>query len=124
MQTLEQKRAHHALQAVLSIKETDYGNYASYVKRLPVTILMNGLGQAAAMEKARQSEKGHEILYSHLQSWLCHAEDGVFRGRNDLLEAMTQCQEADYVRAQGEALAWLNWLKKFSSAYLQEKERV
>jgi len=40
-QTLGQKRAAHALEAIKKlVKQKNYGNFASYVQRLPATIVM------------------------------------------------------------------------------------
>ena len=132
--SLAQKRAAHALDCVKKLAEdNDYGNYVSYVKSLPAAILMSGLGQALAMEKAGGSkDEGHKLLYRHMNAWLCNeAIDGVeasgwtnspYANRSDVLEAIVSQDEADYIRAQAEALEYLEWLKKFAVALLKEKE--
>ena len=123
---LAQKRAAHALQAIETIGN-DYGNYVSYVKALPAAIIMSGLGQAMAMEKAGASKtgdvrKGHERLYEHMQSWLCTGWESSPYNRSDLLDGITNKPEAAYIRAQAEALEYLEWLKKFAVAFLDERE--
>lgn len=124
-QTLAQRRAADALTKVNALKEkNNYGNYVSYVKGLPAGILMNGLGQAAATllaaAKGKQDD-AHYVLYRHLSEWLCRdALEAPYPNATDLLEAITQNDEADYVRAQAEALAYLEWLKKFAVALLEE----
>jgi CRISPR-associated protein Cmr5 len=121
-----QKRAEHALNKVKELADgnADYGNYASYVKALPARIIMNGLGQALAMEKAASSkDKGHEQLFGHMQDWLLDGwEHSPYRGRPDLLQALVCGSEANYIRAQGEAMAYLQWLKKFSAAFLKDAD--
>jgi CRISPR-associated protein Cmr5 len=121
-QTLGQKRAAHALEAVKRLeKDNNYGNFGSYVQRLPATIVMNGLGQAMASELAAargckdEDERAHKILFELVESWLqkCNAYPKI-----DLMIAIVQGNQEDYVRAQAEALAYLDWLKKFSQAYL------
>ena len=102
-------------------KDNNYGNFASYVQRLPATIVMNGLGQAMASELAAargckdEDERAHKILFELVESWLqkCNAYPKM-----DLMIAIVQGNQEDYVRAQAEALAYLDWLKKFSQAYL------
>jgi CRISPR-associated protein Cmr5 len=68
----------------------------------------------------RQSEQdsAHRLVYKHLQDWLCQGNDAVYRDKSDLVEAVISHGQNDYVRAQGEALAYLDWLKKFAQAYL------
>lgn len=121
-QTLGQKRAAHALEAVKRLeKDNNYGNFGSYVQRLPATIVMNGLGQAMASELAAargckdEDERAHKTLFELVESWLqkCNAYP-----KTDLMIAIVQGNQEDYVRAQAEALAYLDWLKKFSQAYL------
>jgi len=121
-QTLGQKRAAHALEAVKRLeKDNNYGNFGSYVQRLPATIVMNGLGQAMASELAAargckdEDERAHKTLFELVENWLqkCNAYP-----KTDLMIAIVQGNQEDYVRAQAEALAYLDWLKKFSQAYL------
>ena len=121
MRTIEQERAANALgrvnelhNEIRSVKE----RYRSYVDRLGPTIVMNGLGQALATERAaagsepsKPEEKAHQKLYESVQGWLCR-DDGVYPPDMDLLQVLMEKDEAHYLRAQAEALAWLEWHKK------------
>jgi CRISPR-associated protein Cmr5 len=128
MQTLEQRRAKHALDRVKELEkqgQNAYGKYASYVSALPASILTNGLGQAAATQLSQQSDVGHKALYNDLQDWLCGiGEAAPFRnaagGDTRLINAITSSDQAKYFRAQTEALAYLVWLKKFAKAFLDQ----
>jgi CRISPR-associated protein Cmr5 len=119
--TMEQARARHALDCVRAM-EANPGKYGSYVKRLPASILMNGLGQAVAtlLAAARgKAEDPNRKLYDHMQAWLCGAcPDAPYAGGSRLVDAIINGDQAAYVRAQAEALRWLEWLKKFAQAYL------
>ena len=122
-QTLGQKRAAHALNAINKlVKQNNYGNFGSYVQRLPATVVMNGLGQAMAGELAagrggkNDDERAHKILFEFVESWL--RESKAYPKDRGLMEAIVKSNQEDYVRAQAEALAYLDWLKKFSQAYL------
>lgn len=128
-QTLDQQRAAHAWQLTQKLKEDQekevfHDEYASYVTQLPVTILSNGLGQAAAMllrSAGRKQDKPHKLLYEHLQEWLCRKDVfAPYSGQASLMEAIVKGSREDYVKAQLEALAWLEWLKKFAVAFLKK----
>ena len=116
--TLEQERAQNALSCArrLSGSGNDTKKYRSYVDSLGPAIVMNGLGQALATELAAGDE--HETLYKNLERWLCRAESGVYEGSKDLLSSITGNDEDQYLLAQVEALAWLEWHKKFCRALL------
>lgn len=126
-QTFEQLRAANALQRVTELRsksEKFRKSYRAYVDRLSPAIVMNGLGQALATERAAagapphtdDDKKAHHELYRSLQNWLCRQNEGIYPGQADLLEALMTHDEAFYLRAQTEALAWLLWHKKFCRA--------
>ena len=125
--TRDQRRAQHALRKIREVPQKLRADYKANANSLPATIVMNGLGQACAMLLAgagRQSEQDsvHRMIYRHLQDWLCQGNDAVYRDAPDLVEAVIGHGQNDYVRAQGEALAYLDWLKKFAQAYLAGEE--
>jgi CRISPR-associated protein Cmr5 len=142
--TREQQRAQHALQSVNQVQErfTNAGSnekeqkkarkfrdeYKSYAESLPANIVMNGLGQACAMLLAQAKGKSadqdaHRLLYDHLQDWLRGREyAAVYPKDQDLVISVINHGQREYVRAQIESLAYLNWLKKFAQAYLGEED--
>ncbi len=122
MRSLEQERAANALARVNELHgKTDAfkRRYRGYVDGLGPAIVMNGLGQALATERAgagaepkKDDERAHHEVYRSLQQWLCRKEGGVYPSSNDLLEAIMENGEERYLRAQAEALSWLEWHKK------------
>ncbi len=132
--TLEQQRAAFALERVRELQQAgpqSYGHYVSYASALPATIIMNGLGQtlttllAKAGRKNAPREDAHYLLYSHVAGWLARddARNSVLPGPVDeFIDRLMQADQAVYVRAQAEAMAYLTWLKQFARAYLKEKE--
>jgi CRISPR-associated protein Cmr5 len=133
-QSLSQQRAKHALAAIRDLENKEYGHYVSYVNGLPAAILQNGLGQALAtllagaklakkLNQRSEDEQARESLYHQISTWLCDSnEDAPYSNRNDVLEAITLQDEDGYLRAQAEALAYLEWLKKFANAFLKRPE--
>lgn len=132
MRTIEQQRAADAL---ARINELDARNpkfkarYRSYVDRLGPAIVMNGLGQALATEcgaagdkHVTEDEKAHYELYAGLSAWLCRPDGGIYSPGNDLLQELVKHSEEHYLRAQAEALAWLEWHKKCCRASFPKGE--
>lgn len=142
---LEQRRAEEALRAVRGLEGRDQATrkaYTSYAKSLPATIVMAGLGQAVAtaMSKAGGSEQAGvggdreawAALLRHLEAWLLAPDNPAspFAGRKQadlerpglaLVQAITEGDQSAYLAAQAEALAYLEWLKKFANALLAER---
>jgi len=127
MRTIEQQRATDALERVqaLAAEGDDFkSRYRSYIERLGPAIVMNSLGQALATERAAAGmgepegleARAHAAVYQSVHRWLCRSADGVYAGAGDLLEAIVRGEEAEYLRAQAEGLAWLQWHKKFCRA--------
>jgi CRISPR-associated protein Cmr5 len=130
------QRAHHAMQQIQAMealiagtgeqeRKRRLGNYVSYVEALPANILRSGLGQAMAMEKAgAKNDAGHAHLYNHIDSWLtADRANAPYRDKpGQLLREIGSNGQDPYVRAQAEALAYLEWLKKFAVAFLKEEE--
>lgn len=126
--TFEQKMAADALRKVKTLIDKNYADkYASYAAGLPAAIIANGLGQAAAtLLAAAKGDKNdpHMILFEHLEHWLCREDKQApyFTPAGQPKELMNKIVNNDrdtYMRAQAEALAWLQWLKKFAEAYLK-----
>ena len=125
-QTLAQRRAADALAKIqdLQYRGRDYyGNYTNYVKALPANILMSGLGQAVATVHSR-NRKGYPQLYQHLESWLCGGdEDAPYHNyKGGLLRAIVDHDQDYYIGAQAEAMAYLEWLRRFADAFLEGGE--
>jgi len=121
---IDRDRARHALEAIEKLENQAVDKYVSYVKALPATILQNGFGQAmatllAASKGKDQHQDDHKRLYHHLDIWLCkNNTHSPYHGQPDLMKAITTKDEPAYLHAQAEAMAYLQWLKKFAVAYL------
>ncbi|WP_322509277.1 type III-B CRISPR module-associated protein Cmr5 [Anaerolinea sp.] len=114
---LEQKRAAHAYKAVTEAKGKKDKELKSLARNAPASIQSNGLGQTLAFWKAKKEEH-HQILYSALSDWL--KEQHVFED-GDLLEWIaTEATSLQYRQATAEALAYLNWYKRFAEVELPD----
>jgi len=110
MQSIEQERAKAALQWAEQGVDDDSLSAAT---GMPAMILMNGLGQTAAFYKSKGGR--HEKLYKLMSDWL--KQPGKPYAGKDLLSGITSGDAKEYRAAQAEALAYLQWVKKFAKAY-------
>lgn len=115
-QTLQQERAKHAWQKVKDVeegqlKEEQRKEYSSLVRGLPAMIQHDGLAPALAFLKAKGKEH-HKTAYAQLQSWM-RLQMGF---QDDLIEFLLDNNSLTYRQATTEALAYLNWLKRFTEA--------
>lgn len=119
--SLEQERAEHAWNAVQSAKRAlkDKGKeLRSLARSAPASIQSNGLGQTLAFWKAKK-EPHHSALYDALSDWL-KKQLGVQSG--DLVEWIaTTATSLQYRHATAEAMAYLNWYKRFAEADLKSE---
>jgi CRISPR-associated protein Cmr5 len=126
---MQQKRAEHALKIIRKARE-DFARdkeksetFVSCAANLPASILINGLGQAAAtlLVQAKNDENDpRKAIYHALEDWLCHKDpvSPYFNG-STLLAAITEGDRDSYRHAQAEALAYLEWFKKLAVAFLK-----
>jgi CRISPR-associated protein Cmr5 len=131
MQTLQQERARHALNVVESWKKDPQSDndrkkkLKARTSELPFMIHANGLGQAAAFFKSKEP-KGDKDRYGvvllALQDWLAQP-NRPFAGEPDLMRAIVEADLATYRLAQAEAMAYMDWVKKFASAYLDTDKK-
>lgn len=94
------------------------GKYGSLVRKVPSYIITNGLGQTLAFLRAKgkgEPDNEHEILYGQLSEWV----GGQLGVKNDLLDWIVNTATSQQYRlATMEALAFLQWLKRFAEAEL------
>lgn len=126
MQTLQQERARHALNVVEGWKkDAPSDDHKKKLKartsELPFMIHANGLGQAAAFFKSKKDKDGYDVVLLALQDWMARP-NRPFAGKTDLMRAVVEADLATYRLAQAEAMAYMDWVKKFASAYLDTKD--
>ncbi len=154
LRSLEQMRAEFAYKKVLEVSREDkktQGRYRSYVKKAPLLILTNGLGQALAFYLSKLDNKvkvdyesinpgdfdkgddrAYAYLYKHIAEWLAEGNREKKEGRTEYNWSLTNGKDPlrYYMEATGteamvltdEAIAFLNWLKRFAEAMLEKDE--
>ncbi len=118
IRTLEQRRAPKAWECVQQVKgESFAGDYRTIAVKAPSLILNNGLAQTLAFLHAKQERDSHRFLYSHLSEWVKEQLD--IKDAADVLQWIVgKARVHQYRRATMEALAFLQWLKRFAEAEL------
>ena len=130
-QTLDQRRAKHAWEAVhaVDIKTTTRNNndkdakpyandYAGEAKKLPSRIIAAGLGQALAFIVAKTEKKpALERLHQDITNWVITERPmSQARIQESLLRSVIE-GDSEFLRvATAETLAYLNWLNRFAEA--------
>lgn len=119
-QTIHQQRARFALERVQKAQTADKFNgkeFKSYASAFPAMIHMNGLGQAAAFFRSKAKSQEHQRLYQLLSDWLTQP-DQPYASYSDLLDGIVGESMSDYRLAQIEAIALMDWVKKFAKAFI------
>lgn len=123
-QTLQQRRAASAWQQIAEIDGKDdktRKEYGSLVRGLPAMIVGNGIGPTLAFLQAKaggDQNKPHAFAYRHLAAWI----SGEMTVNGDLLPWLVQQSSVEYRLVTAEALAYLQWLKRFAEAKLEREE--
>lgn len=121
IQTIEQERAKSALawiQTQAQANDALQKEIKSWASQFPLMIHTNGIGQACAFFKSRKNVEGAILLYAHLNDWLKSQFADLYKNKADLMDVIVACDQAQYRLLQAESLAYLQWVKQLSKAYL------
>lgn len=129
MRTLGQKRAAFALDAVLNNSCGNPKEFKTFCAGAPSVILQNGFGQALAFWYAKGKDKRedkHQVLLNIIMTWLC-LNDGDVRNEfikvcatpQDMVRTLATMDQKQYLAAQKETLALLEWVKRYANAILR-----
>lgn len=120
----EQERALAAYSAVTDQRQTwggrgQLGEYRQELQQLPARILASGLGQTLAFYASRGSEV-HRAVGKQVASFL-EGREGVTAV--EFLTTIMRADVASYRRHTREALAYAEWLKRYSAALIDKPDR-
>lgn len=127
--TAEQERAKFAYERVQKnrdngggVKEKVAGDYRQLVVGLPAMIQQCGLGQTMAFLASKERERRHfRMALGDLEEWLKRFD--YAKGKDGVLKALMDGDSRNYRMATTEALAYLQWLKRFAEAAIEKPER-
>ncbi len=122
MRTMAQKRAEYALSETLATAGN--GDLKDKLKNFsagaPSMILQNGFGQTLAFWLAKGKPE-HMALFDILTRWLKQTDRECFgdcRQPKDFIYKLSTIEQRQYLSAQTETLALLEWVKRFANADL------
>jgi len=124
--TLGQERAAFALEQLRNrlsnASDKIKKEFPAFTAGLPAMILQNGFGQTLAFLLAKagdnQADK-HYIAFEIITDWLREKEVLNGESKEEVMEYISnQMDQAQYLHAQRETLAMLEWLKRFANAEL------
>lgn len=125
--TLEQRRASHAWQRIISQSKVDNGQrrydekakeYAREAKKLPTRVMTAGLGSALAfiLAKAKDKKPNLKRLHEDLTDWVIKQRPVAAKKQDNLMESIIEGDSDFLRRATEEVLAYLVWLNRFAEA--------
>ena len=112
---IEQGRAKKAYEFVETVKDDkDWSEYKSGVRKLPVYIKTNGLGQSLAFIKNRSN---FPRIYDQLGKWLQQEDEKRLVPEGDLVQQVIEMESPQYRQVTIETLALLNWMRRFVDGF-------
>jgi CRISPR-associated protein Cmr5 len=119
MPTKEQQRSAFAL-----LRINDFGAQgvpekdANFIVGTPNMILTNGISQTMAFLLSKGEERSTRV-FCILKDWLSQEIKALPNSANNhqFLSQFAKLEQNDYLRAQQEALALLQWLKRYARAF-------
>lgn len=122
MKMLNQERAAFALEKVLEHKEhKNKEKIATFSAGAPSMILKNGFGHTLAFWKAKAKEE-HNVLFEIVRGWLDQRNILNSHNSESFFQTLNHVDQNQYLMAQKETLALLEWVKRYANAFLKKGE--
>jgi len=117
MRTLGQKRAEFALNKILEIPKDKKERFEPFSAGAPSMILQNGFGQALAFWIAKGKNE-HKTMFNIVKEWLCLNNLAKGQDVTAFIRDISEMKQSDYLTAQKETIALLEWVKRYANAGL------
>ena len=119
LRTLGQERAEFALKKIANMNGRS-DKFKPFSAGAPSMILQNGFGHALAFWLAKGKSE-HEEMFNIVKEWLCKCRIVEGKDKSEFMLNISQMKQSDYLRAQKETLALLEWVKRFANANFMEE---
>ena len=119
MQTKEQIRSAFALGQIQSVfNDRVDEKTANFLVGVPTMILTNGLAQTLAFLLSKKKEQKHKDTFHIIKNWLSREIPSLTTNSEmEFLNKFAELKQSEYLKAQQEALAMLQWLKRYARAF-------
>jgi len=98
-----------------SVPSKQQKEYKSYVKKIPMMILNNGLRATFAfIYSKKQKNEAYDLIYKQTTEWL--------KPEKNLIKWIINQESQEYKATTNEVLALFNWLKRFADGMIEEEE--
>jgi len=98
-----------------SVPSKQQKEYKSYVKKIPMMILNNGLKVTFAfIYSKKQKNEAYDLIYKQTTEWL--------KPEKNLIKWIINQESQEYKATTNEVLALFNWLKRFADGMIEEEE--
>lgn len=116
MTTLAQQRSAFALEQLGNVNQ-DREGFKKLVLGLPAMILGNGFGQTLAFLLAKGTDR-HLQAFTVITNWLRARQVLAGEHNAQVMREISHLPQHTYLQAQEEALALLEWVKRYADAGL------
>ncbi len=121
MNTIGQQRSAYALEKVIKAGEKKVDKFDSFSAGAATMILQNGFGQSMAFWLQKNRDKTndkHGELFNIVREWL--NSKGIIKSSDpkSFIKALADAKQEEYLAAQKETLALLEWVKRYANAGL------
>jgi CRISPR-associated protein Cmr5 len=124
--TVAQERSAFALECLEKLN-CDRDKFAKLVAGLPAMMLQNGFGQAMAFMLAKATESKslkfkpndrHKAAFDIIKEWLVKQQLFSAGNETSFMKQLSLVSQSHYLQAQHEAMALLEWVKRYANAGL------
>lgn len=116
---IEQGRASFAYKCANLASKKDFGeDYKSYVKKVPIYIKTNGLGQTFAFINSKGDNPAWCLIYEQTKDWL--VSKNLVNSNDDLVKQIIESESFRYRQLTNEVISFFIWLRRFADGLIAE----
>ncbi|DAB30430.1 MAG TPA: type III-B CRISPR module-associated protein Cmr5 [Sulfurimonas sp. UBA12504] len=114
---LAKERSQFAYQKVEEASKQSFKkDYKTYVKKIPMMVLTNGLGATFAFVYSKKKDgNAYDLIFKQTAQWLQQNE-------NDFMKWIIDQESPEYRATTNEILALFQWLKRFADRMIEGEE--
>lgn len=118
----EMKRAEHSFTQIMNFKNKKgkCDEMKSYIKKMPMLIKTNGLGQTLAFYLSKGYNDTHHAVLNCFVSYFADTEILKTNNPEDFVKNIISLDQSKYRMITKETMNYLNWLRRFADGLLKE----